>query len=105
MEANEAGVFGAFAAVLAMALATHLIRCAGYWAMGRIPMTPRIRRMLDALPGSVVVATVAPLVAQAGSAAAIGIAVVAGVMILSRNEFLAVFAGMGAVAAARAAGV
>jgi uncharacterized membrane protein len=105
MNAGDAAAFGALAAIGAMALVTHLIRCAGYWMMGRIPLTPRLRRMLDALPGSVVAATIVPIVVKAGPAAGVGIAAVVAVMILRRNEFLAVFAGLGAVALARAAGL
>jgi uncharacterized membrane protein len=101
----DTGTFGALAAVLAMALASHAIRFAGYWVMGRVPLTPRLRRMLDALPGSVVAATVLPIVVKAGPAAGVAIAMVLGVMVLSRNEFLAVFAGMGTVALMRAAGL
>jgi uncharacterized membrane protein len=105
MNPNELGVYGAFAAILAMAAATHFIRLAGYWTMGRVPLTPRVRRMLDALPGSVVVATVVPIVAQSGGAAMLGIGLVVGLMMLCRNEFLAVLAGLGAVALARAVGM
>ena len=104
-DAIDDGTFGAMAAIAAMALATHPIRFAGYWVMGRVPLTPRIRRMLDALPGSVVAATVVPIVVKTGPAAGLGIAVVVGMMILRRNEFLAVFAGMAAVALARAGGL
>lgn len=105
MSAHDLGAAGAMLAIAGLALATHLIRFAGYWAMGRMPMTPRARRMLDALPGSVVAATVVPLVAQAGAAAGLGIAVVVGMMIVRRNEFLAVFAGMATAALARAGGL
>jgi uncharacterized membrane protein len=100
---DPAGWF-TWAAILGMACAAHLIRFAGYWTMGRVPLTPRLRRMLDALPGSVVAATVVPIVFKSGPAAALGIAVVLAAMALRRNEFLAVFAGMAAVALARAMG-
>ena len=56
--------FGPLVGILAMALATGLTRVAGFWLMGHVPMTPRVRRMLETLPGAIVVATVAPLVAQ-----------------------------------------
>jgi uncharacterized membrane protein len=105
MSASEAGDFGALAAILAMAAVAHFIRVAGYWMMARVPMTPRLRRMLDALPGSVVAATVLPIVVKSGAAAAIGMSIVVVVMMFRRNEFLAVFAGIGAVAALRAAGL
>ena len=105
MSASDAAEYGAFAAILAMAAATHLIRFAGYWMMGRVPLTPRLRRMLDALPGSVVMATVIPIIVKSGPAAALGMAVVVAAMMLRRNEFIAVFAGVGVVALARAMGM
>ena len=94
-----------WAAILGMAGTAHLIRFAGYWAMGRVQLTPRLRRMLDALPGSVVAATVVPIMVKAGPAAMLGIAAVLAAMALRRNEFLAVAAGMATVALARAAGI
>ena len=57
-----------FIAILAMALATYLTRVAGFWLMGHVPMTPRVRRMLETLPGAIVVATVVPLVVKGGRA-------------------------------------
>ena len=90
------------AAILAMAGATYLTRAGGYWLMGRVTLTPRIRRMLEASPGAVIVATVLPIVAREGWSAAA--AVVAGglAMYFLRRDYLAVFAGMAAAAALRA---
>lgn len=105
MSASDSAGFGAVAAILAMAAATHLIRFAGFWLMGRVALTPRLRRMLDALPGAVVAATVVPIVVKSGPAAALGMTAVAALMLVRRNEFLAVFAGIGVVALARAAGL
>lgn len=105
MNGADAQTFGAFVAVLAMAGVTYLIRCGGYWVMGRVPLTPRLLRMLDALPGSVVAAVLAPVMLNAGTAGCLGIGAVVVVMMLSRNEFIAVFAGMGVVALVRAVGL
>ena len=104
MTAADAGLWPVVA-VLAMAAATALMRLGGYWLMAAVPLTRRVRRMLDALPGSVIVATIVPVVMNNGAPAALGVAIVAGLMILRRNEFLAVFAGLSAVALVRAAGL
>lgn len=93
------------AAIVAMALATYAVRVSGYWVMGHVPVTPRVRRMLETLPGAIVVATVAPLVAKAGVPGALGIGATLAAMILSKNEFLAVAVGLGTVALARFAGI
>ena len=50
--------------IVAMALATYFTRVAGFWLMGHVPMTLRVRRMLETLPGAIVVATIVPLAAQ-----------------------------------------
>jgi len=87
-------------AILGMMAATHLTRAGGYWLMGYVSLTPRVRRMLEASPGAVIVATVLPLVARDGAAAA---AVMTGavVMYFLRRDYIAVFAGMAAAAALR----
>jgi uncharacterized membrane protein len=91
--------------VLAMAVATYPMRAAGYWLMGRVPLTPRVRRVLEALPGAVVMATVVPLLAREGVPAIAAIVAALGVSFIKRNEFLALFTGVAAGAAARAAGL
>jgi uncharacterized membrane protein len=90
-------------AVLAMSAATYLTRAGGYWLMGYVNLTPRVRRMLEASPGAVIVATVLPLVARDGVPAAAAVVTGAVVMYLLRRDYLAVFAGMAVAAAARMA--
>jgi uncharacterized membrane protein len=105
MTAAESSSLWPYAAILAMTGATALMRLGGYWLMATVPLTRRVRRMLDALPGSVIAATIVPIVANNGVPGALGVAVVATLMVIRRNEFLAVFAGLAAVALARAAGL
>ena len=100
----EGADFGMLAAIAAMAVATYAMRAGGFWMMRHVPPSPRMRKALNALPGSVIVATVLPIVMRDGITAmlAIGAAVVA--MLLTRRDFLAVIAGMVVAAAIRAAG-
>jgi branched chain amino acid efflux pump len=105
MSGAEPATFGAISAILVMAAAAHLLRVGGFWLMGRLPLTPRVRRMLDALPGSVVAAAIVPTVAQAGIPAALAIGAVVVIMAARRNEFLAVSGGIAAVVLGRAAGL
>lgn len=97
--------FGPFTGIAAMALATYLTRVAGFWLMGHVPMTLRVRRVLEALPGAIVVATIVPLMARAGVPGLVGIAVTFASMLVRRNELLAVVFGMGSVALVRAYGL
>jgi uncharacterized membrane protein len=92
-------------AILVMAIATMLMRIGGFWLMAHVPLTARVRRMLEALPGSIVVAIVLPIVAKSGPVAVLAIVAAAAVMFLRRNAFLAVAAGMMVAALARYAGI
>jgi uncharacterized membrane protein len=104
MSATEADL-GAVAAIAAMAGATYLTRIGGFWLMGHVPLTARLRRMLEALPGAVVAATALPIVMKSGVPAALAVTAALAAMIVRRNEFLAIAVGIGAAAAARAAGL
>ena len=95
----------ALLAILVMAAMNYLMRAAGFWVMGHVPLTRRTQRMLEALPGSIVAATVLPIVARSGPAAGIAVAAAAGVMAVSGNSFLGVAAGVGTAALLRAAGL
>ncbi len=91
----------AFIAILAMTAMTYLMRAGGFWLMAHVRITPRVRRMLEALPGSVVVAIVLPGVVKAGLPAYAGLAGVVGIMIATGNQFLGVAIGVGLVALVR----
>ena len=102
---NEPLAHGALIAILAMAAATYLTRVSGYWLMGHIPMTRRVRRSLEVLPGAIMAATVVPIVAKVGTVALIAVAVAMISMILKRNEFIAAGLALAAVSLARAYGL
>src|SRR5205085_2282742 len=76
------GSFGMLAAILAMAVATYAMRASGFWLMAQVPLTARLRRMLETLPGAVVVSAVLPLIARDGLVAALAIAAAGVVMVL-----------------------
>lgn len=97
--------FSAITAILIMTAATYVTRIAGFWLMGHVTVTPRVQRMLDALPGSVVAAIAAPMVFKNGAPAGIAIFAVLAFMLLWRNEFIAVLVGIIVVALLRAAGL
>jgi uncharacterized membrane protein len=104
MSPGEPLSLGVYSAFLGMAAATYLMRAGGFYLMGHVPLTPRVRRMLEALPGSIVAATVLPLVANSG-AAMLAVLAVGAAMIMRRNEFLAVAVGMAVAAGLRAIGL
>ena len=59
------------AAILVMAVLTYATRLAGYALVRRLPLSPRSRRALDAVPGAVLVALVAPATLAHGLADAL----------------------------------
>lgn len=103
MSPGEAGM--SLLAIVVMAVVAFLMRAGGYWMMAHVPLTPRVRRILEALPGSIVVAIVAPIVARGGFVATLAVFTAAVVMILRRNELVAVVAGIAVACIARGAGI
>ncbi len=93
---------GVLLGILAMAAATYPMRIGGFWLMGRLPLTPRVRRMLEASPGAVIVATVLPVIVRDGVPAAVAVLAGGAVMLVWRRDYLGVAAGMAAAAAWRA---
>lgn len=105
MTLPDLSVWGPYIAIAAMAVATYLCRISGVVLMSFIPLTPHVRRGLAALPGSIVVATVLPLIERLGLAAGLALLAAMMSMLLRRSELLALLVGMAVVAAARAAGL
>lgn len=54
------------AVILAMAVVTYLTKAGGLWLVSRLDLSERVAVGLDALPGAVVVAFVAPALADGG---------------------------------------
>ena len=98
----DLGTFGIWMAIAAMALVTYAIRAGGFWLMGYVPLTRRVRSILNALPGSVVVAIILPLAVRGGAAATVAVVTALVVMALRRNDLLSVICGVGAADIVRA---
>lgn len=101
---SERDPLGWFAVLAAMTAAVYITRAGGYWLIGRITVGPRLRKMLDALPGAIIAATIAPLLVHGGFSALCAVAAALLAMVALRNDFAAVSAGLIAAALARAAG-
>jgi uncharacterized membrane protein len=101
IETNPLGFTGM---LVAMTLAAYAMRAGGFWLIGHFRIGPRVQRMLNALPGAVIAASVVPIVAKGGVSAACAAAAAVLAMMIARNNFAAVVAGVGAAALVRAAG-
>ncbi len=102
---SERDPFGWFAVIVAMTVAVYITRAGGYWLIGRLHISPSMLKILDALPGAVIAATIAPLLTHGGTSGLIAVVTALLVMIAVRRDFAAVAAGVAAAALARAAGL
>lgn len=93
------------AVIVVMALAAAACRMAGFAFMRFIPMTPRVKAGLAAMPLAVMLAIILPPALRGGYPEAMGIAATITAVLLRGNEVVAVVAGMGVVAFARAMGL
>ncbi|MET3354733.1 AzlD domain-containing protein [Xanthobacter autotrophicus] len=92
------------AAICVMALATAFNRSAGFFLMRLIPVTPRVRRVLDCLPGAVLVALLAPGAVHGDAAMLAGLGAAFLAAKFTRSDLLAVVAAMATAAGLRALG-
>lgn len=92
----------AFAVMTAVTVACRL---GGYFLMRFVSVTPRVRRMLDALPGCIIIAAALPVALNGGPVVIAAIVGAIGVTLIRRNDFIAVLTGMMIAALARALGV
>jgi uncharacterized membrane protein len=92
-------------AIAGMTAVTLSLRLGGYFLMSYVVVTPRVRRMLDALPGSVISAAVLPVALQGGAVAIAAVLLAMLAMYLSRSDMVAIIIGVGAAALLRAAGL
>jgi uncharacterized membrane protein len=88
--------------IAAMTAVNYAIRAGGFLMMGYVPLTPRVRAILNALPGAVVMAIVLPLMVRGGVPASAAVLISIAMMAWRRNDLLAVVCGMGAAAFIRA---
>jgi uncharacterized membrane protein len=93
--------FDPLVAIAVMAAVTYGLRMAGFALMARIKPSARVRRMFEALPGSVVAATVVPVAVAGGPSALAALLVAAGVMVATRKDVVAVVAGLATAALLR----
>ena len=99
-----ASPWGPVLAIAGMTLVTFLCRIAGVVVMSRVRITPRIERGLRALPGSIILATILPVVIDNGLPAMIALAAAIIAMAVTRIDIVGLLAGLGTLAVIRAFG-
>lgn len=91
-------------AIALMTAVTVALRLGGYFMMSYVTVTPRVRRMLGALPGSVITAAVLPVALAGGTVAMAAVAVAMLAMLVTKRDIIAVIAGSATAALLRLAG-
>lgn len=86
------------------ALLTYGLRIGGLLLADRLPQSPRFKAFMEALPGAILAALVAPGVFSAGIGGVIATMVTAFCAYKTKNVFLAMLLGMGIVALQRQLG-
>ena len=99
-----ASPWGSVLAIAGMMLVTFLCRIACVAVMSRVRITPRIERGLRALPGSIILATILPVVMDNGWPAMIALAAAVIAMAVTRIDIVGLVAGLGTLAVIRALG-
>jgi uncharacterized membrane protein len=99
-----ASPWGSVLAIAGMTLVTFLCRIAGVVVMSRVRITPRIERGLRALPGSIILATILPVVIDNGWPAMIALVAAITAMAVTRIDIVGLVAGLGTLAVIRALG-
>jgi uncharacterized membrane protein len=97
-----AGPWGSVLAIAGMTLVTFLCRIAGVVVMSRVRLTPRIERGLRALPGSIILATILPVVIDNGWPAIIALTAAVVAMAVTRIDIAGLLAGLGTLSVIRA---
>jgi branched-subunit amino acid transport protein len=87
--------------ILGMAAVTYGIRMSGLLLANRLPTTGFVAAWMRHVPGAVLASLVAPVILRGGIAESIAAAATALAYVLTRNLFVAMIAGVGAVYLAR----
>ncbi|MEM9027029.1 MAG: AzlD domain-containing protein [Pseudomonadota bacterium] len=80
--------------IIGVALVTLSTRVGGFWLMSHVTVTPALEAFLRALASSVVVAAIAPAVWHGDWAVRIAVAAATVVMIVCRQVWIAMIAGI-----------
>jgi uncharacterized membrane protein len=89
--------FPALLTILGMALVTYVTRISGLWLMSHVTLSTWMKAWLGYLPGTVIVAIIAPTVFSTGLAEAGAAEATVLVMVRTRNVLLAMIIGVGVV--------
>jgi len=97
----ESSGWGMLLIVTVMALVTLATRWGGVFVMSFVPIGHRVRRFIEAMSGSVLVALLAPLALHGDGGARLALATTAVVMLVTKKPLPSIAAGILAAAVFR----
>ncbi len=97
----ETAGWGTLVLVLAMMIVTLATRWGGVFVMSLVPVGHRVKRFIDGMSGSVLVALLAPMAVAGDNGARAALLVTAVFMLLTRKPLLAITGGILAAALVR----
>lgn len=92
----------ALAAIVAMGVATYLTRIGGYWLARNVTLSGRVQAGLEAVPGAILIALIAPAAFATGMAESAAAAVALMVAVLRWPMLVALIASAAVAAGIRA---
>lgn len=83
--------------IAGMALVTYAIRISGFWLMGHVTLSKRVETWLNYIPGSILIAIIAPDVFSGGLASIVATLVSILVAARTHSLLLAIIIGVGTI--------
>lgn len=88
--------------IAGMAIVTYATRAGGLWLMAHVTPSPRVETALQALPGTLLMALIAPMALTRGPVEAVASALVVVTMLRTGSLIAAIVVGVGTTALFRA---
>ncbi|WP_043532183.1 AzlD family protein [Litchfieldella xinjiangensis] len=95
---NPAMVWQSLVAIGTMVFIAYGSRVLGLLVMARVPLGPRVRRFVDAMSSSVLIAVITPMIVHGDGGTRLAALAAGGVAIAWRSPLLAIGLGMGSAA-------
>jgi uncharacterized membrane protein len=104
MDGESLGL-GPYAVIALMAAVTYLLRAGGLFLAGKVPLTPRVERFLEALAGSILISLVVAMAVQGGAVTTLAVLAAVAVVLATQQSIAAIAVAVALAAGLRALGL
>jgi uncharacterized membrane protein len=104
MDGESLGL-GPYAVIALMAVVTYLLRAGGLFLAGKVPLTPRVERFLEALAGSILISLVVAMAVQGGAVTTLAVLAAVAVVLATQQSIAAIAVAVALAAGLRALGL